>query len=41
MYEFLRDLMTDEARIRIAVESAKFEINGTWDGPCYEMDHAI
>jgi hypothetical protein len=29
MYEFLRDLMTDEARIRIAVESAKFEINGT------------
>jgi hypothetical protein len=35
MYEFLRDSLTDEARIRISVEATKFEINGTRDGPCY------
>jgi hypothetical protein len=35
MYKFLWDSMTNEARIHISVESAKFEINGMRDGPCY------
>lgn len=35
LYEFLRDSLTDSARIRISVEDSKFKVNGTRDGPSY------
>jgi hypothetical protein len=35
MYEFLRNSLTDSARIRLSVESDKFEINNIQDGPSY------
>jgi hypothetical protein len=35
LYEFLRDSLTDSARIRISVEDSKYKINSTPDGPTY------
>jgi hypothetical protein len=35
MYEFLRDSLTENARVRLTVEKAKFTINDAPDGPCY------
>jgi hypothetical protein len=35
MFEFLRDSLTDSARIRLSVESESYQINEREDGPCY------
>ena len=35
MYEFLRDSVTESARVCLSVEKAKFTINDNPDGPCY------
>lgn len=35
MYEFIRDSLTESARVRLSVEKEKFLLNDTPDGPCY------
>ena len=35
MYEFLRDSLTESARMRIALQPERFQVNGINDGPCY------
>jgi hypothetical protein len=35
MYIFLRDSLSEGARLRMANEHEKYDINGTPDGPCY------
>jgi hypothetical protein len=35
MYEFLRDSLTESARLRIALQPEAYQVNGINDGPCY------
>jgi hypothetical protein len=35
MFEFIRDSLTEGAKVRIAMENDKYTVNGIQNGPCY------